>query len=193
MKNKLICIVAFSASGKDSVANILSKKHGFKIAVSHTTRPMRSGEKEGVQYYFISDKVMESMINNNEFIEYREYHTIKDDKPDIWKYGMSKHEIDLSKNTYIMVVDVHGCKDMINYLGRDNVTVIFLDVPYEQRKIRAMARDKHFELAEFDRREESDKERFKDLDSIVDYRVANIVFDNCISNIEKYLAQEEII
>lgn len=45
-------LVGQCCSGKDSIARELISKYGYKRVVSNTTRPMRAGEKEGVDYYF---------------------------------------------------------------------------------------------------------------------------------------------
>ena len=53
---KIYCLMGKSASGKDSIyKKILEKAPGrFKTIVSYTTRPIRSGETEGVEYHFVS-------------------------------------------------------------------------------------------------------------------------------------------
>lgn len=50
-----------SGSGKTTVANILQEKHGFSRLVTVTTRPPREGEKNGVDYYFVSIDEFRSM------------------------------------------------------------------------------------------------------------------------------------
>ena len=55
MNKTVICIVGRTASGKDTFAGML-KEHGLKPVVSHTTRPIRTTETDGVQHHFISEE-----------------------------------------------------------------------------------------------------------------------------------------
>ena len=55
---KIFCVIGYMAVGKDTIVTQASKILGnkVKVLVSHTTRPMRKGEKEGREYYFINNK-----------------------------------------------------------------------------------------------------------------------------------------
>lgn len=55
-RNKvLFCILGKSGSGKDTLTKLVSKKLDLPLLVSHTTREMRTGEKDGVEYHFVPD------------------------------------------------------------------------------------------------------------------------------------------
>ena len=49
---------------------------GVKPIVLYTTRPMRSGEQDGVDYHFVTEKEFTRKANDNEFMEYRSYDVI---------------------------------------------------------------------------------------------------------------------
>lgn len=67
----LFVISAPSGAGKTSlVAEMLHADHKLGVSVSHTTRPMREGEKEGVNYHFIGREEFEAMINRGDFLEH---------------------------------------------------------------------------------------------------------------------------
>ncbi|WP_144821348.1 guanylate kinase [Marinobacter piscensis] len=67
----LFVISAPSGAGKTSlVAEMLHADHKLGVSVSHTTRPMREGEKEGVNYHFVSREDFEAMINRGDFLEH---------------------------------------------------------------------------------------------------------------------------
>lgn len=52
-RRKVLCIVGASGSGKDTIARLLEKTDiGFKVLVSHTTRPMRPGERNHREHIF---------------------------------------------------------------------------------------------------------------------------------------------
>lgn len=53
MKPLIICIVGASGSGKTTASMVLQKQFGWKAIVSYTTRPMRKGETDGVDHWFV--------------------------------------------------------------------------------------------------------------------------------------------
>ena len=66
----MIVLIGKSCSGKDSVAKILFFM-GYTRVVTCTTRPMRTGEIDGVDYYFISQDEFMKMIEKRDFAEYQ--------------------------------------------------------------------------------------------------------------------------
>ena len=67
----LFIIAAPSGCGKTSLVEVLIKKtKNLCVSVSHTTRPPRPDEVNGINYYFISIKEFEEMINNDAFVEH---------------------------------------------------------------------------------------------------------------------------
>jgi len=90
--NKIILITAPSGSGKTSIVNHLMKKFPqLAFSVSATTRAPRDNEKNGRDYYFISEKEFREKIHNKEFLEWemvyegKYYGTLKSDIERIWK------------------------------------------------------------------------------------------------------------
>lgn len=76
MQNKeftahLYVIAAPSGAGKTSLVKALvDSTNDICVSVSHTTRPKRSGETEGVNYYFVDENKFQSLIASNAFLEY---------------------------------------------------------------------------------------------------------------------------
>lgn len=67
----LIVVSGPSGVGKGTIAAELLKKHdNMCFSVSATTRPMRDGEAEGVNYFYKTIDDFNSMVENNEFLEY---------------------------------------------------------------------------------------------------------------------------
>lgn len=67
----LYVISAPSGAGKTSlVAETLKQDPRLGVSVSHTTRPMRAGEQDGVNYHFVSRQEFEAMIGRGEFLEH---------------------------------------------------------------------------------------------------------------------------
>jgi len=70
-KGNLLIISAPSGSGKTSLAErVLNDIHRIQFSVSYTTRLPRTGEKNGVDYFFVSVSEFEKMIQEDEFLEY---------------------------------------------------------------------------------------------------------------------------
>ncbi len=70
-KGNLIVISAPSGSGKTSLANrALEEMPKLKFSVSHTTRKPRPGERDQVEYFFVSEKEFEEMIEQDTFLEH---------------------------------------------------------------------------------------------------------------------------
>lgn len=89
--NKIILITAPSGSGKTSVVNHLMKKFpSLSFSVSATTRTPRKNEKNGQDYYFITEEEFRDKIQKKEFLEWemvyegKYYGTLKSDMERIW-------------------------------------------------------------------------------------------------------------
>ena len=114
---KIITLTGCSASGKDTLLNmIIWYNKNILPIISTTTRPMRKGEKEGVNYYF-KDK-----IDLDSLIECREYKTVNG----IYFYGIEKKEIEnklKQSNTLIVILDYRGLKAMREYCLKNNINI----------------------------------------------------------------------
>lgn len=73
-KGSLIVLSGFSGAGKGTViAQVLAKRPDVYFSVSFTTREPREGEKDGVNYHFVSREEFEARIAQGEFLEYAQY------------------------------------------------------------------------------------------------------------------------
>lgn len=180
--NFIIALIGKSACGKDSIARVLANQYGYKYVVSTTTRPMRANDVNHIDYHFVSDEEFQQLIDNDKLIEYRYYDTIEQGRSARWHYGIERDEINLDKHSYVAVVDLVGLRDLENEFG-NRVISIYIDVPEEVRKLRAVARDRNFEDAEWNRRNKDDDIKLENANILTDITVKNINFDECISKI----------
>ena len=157
---KIFALLGYMGVGKDTILKqVLKDIDDVKPIISTTTRPMRKGETEGVEYYFIDDT--EFFRRGTDFVEQRIYHTkVKEngvEKNATWRYGIERAE--LEKDDYlIVIVDSVGYKELKNYVGNGRIVPIFISAPQEELRARALARG---DLeAEVDRRLKDDYERF---------------------------------
>jgi len=125
MKGKVIIFSAPSGAGKTTIVQHLLKVFPqLEFSVSACSRPMRKGETNGVDYYFISVEEFKQKILNGEFAEYEEvykdnfYGTLKSEIERIWKKG--KH--------IIFDMDVMGGLNLRLQFG-DNALAIFVMPP----------------------------------------------------------------
>lgn len=190
--NYIIALLGKSASGKSSVEQVLEKTLKYKRVISTTTRPPRSNEINHIDYHFVSKKYFQKLVDEDKLVEYRYYNTIEDGRPSRWHYGIERKEIDLDVNSYVCVVDIIGLEDLKREFG-NRVISVYIDVPQETRRIRAMARDRLFEEEEFIRRCKDDDIKFKDIAYFADIIVRNDNFDECIESIIESVEKEQEI
>jgi guanylate kinase len=70
-RGSVIVISAPSGTGKTTLARrLMESVPGLAFSVSHTTRPPRAGEKNGRDYYFVSEKQFRGMVQRREFVEW---------------------------------------------------------------------------------------------------------------------------
>lgn len=141
---KIIALVGCSASGKDTIQSKLIEV-GVKPIVSHTSRPMRTGESDGIEYHFINKEVAKEMLLNNQFIEHRIYHVANGEE---WLYGISKQAIESAYENgekSVVIVDFQGLKELEKYLESKNLlnklTSIYINTSSQIRLIRSLNRE----------------------------------------------------
>jgi guanylate kinase len=170
-KHKIIILCGQSACGKNTIEEKLVNNH-FERIVTNTTRPPREGEIDGKDYNFITEFDFFSLIAQNKMIEWRKYKT----EFGVWYYGASSQNIDLTKHDYVVILTLDGAKAFIEYFGRENCIVFYIDCPKSIREKRAKSRDpKGFNQEEWDRRAKADKADFANdkVFKICDFKIAN--------------------
>ena len=168
----LMILCGKSGSGKDAIQTKL-ERYGYHRLVSYTTRPMRENEKNGVTYNFVSKDQFLKMMESDQLIEWRSYNTLVNGVEDTWYYGLKKTSL-CSYITYTVILDIEGAKEAVRYYGADKCFVVYVDVPDDTRKERAVQRGS-FDETEWNRRLEDDNIKFADseLEGLVNYRVSN--------------------
>ena len=69
---KIYYMMGKSSSGKDTIYKDIRKDlPELKTLTLYTTRPMREGEKDGVEYYFVTDEILEKYREEGKIIELR--------------------------------------------------------------------------------------------------------------------------
>ena len=153
----IIVLTGMSSAGKDTIRKELEYRNYINI-VSHTSRPPRVNENEGKDYYFVSQKEFEDMIDNNEMIEYRNYEVNWNGRGETWFYGIKKFNLEKEKN-YVVVMDLGGAESITRYFGEENCIIIYITAPYDIREKRAIKRGS-FDSTEWNRRMLADYKDF---------------------------------
>ena len=172
---KIVCLCGKSASGKNKISELAQNNFNIKEAISHTTRPRRTGE--GDIYKFISIKEFKQMKKDNEFIETRIYNT----KEGQWCYGLSKETIDLnSDNNYLVILDMKGLLSLKDYLieiGKiDCLTSVYVYTSSQVRLLRSLNREGDMtdkQVTEVVRRFQADEKDFLGIEDYIDYVLIN--------------------
>lgn len=125
---KRIILVGEASSGKDYARNILESR-GFPYQISYTTRPMRTGEIHGKDYYFIPEFKFKELINMSFFYEYVVFNT--------WYYGTSNTQMKSSNCVFIMTPSGLSSMDPSD---REESLVVYFNIPEDIRKERLALR-----------------------------------------------------
>lgn len=142
----MIVLVGASASGKTETAKLIIKNYGFKKMVTTTTRPMRVGEVQDIDYHFISKEEFLKQKENGEFLETTEYNNNF--------YGTHRKDVDSKK---VVIVEPEGANNLYKEL-KDEITIFYLESSEEKRIFHMTMRgDKEEDIK---KRIESDKTRF---------------------------------
>lgn len=138
---RIFCIIGKSSSGKDTIYKKLLNCHelGLKNIVPYTTRPIRAGEQEGVEYHFVTVEAMEQMQAENRIIESRAYDTVYGR----WYYFTAKDsQLALEKYDYLVIGTLASYVRTRDYFGADKVVAIYIDLEDGERLSRALRREK---------------------------------------------------
>lgn len=137
--SKIFYLMGKSASGKDTIyKKIKEAMPELKTIVIYTTRPIRQGEAEGVEYHFVDEGKLQEFREAGKVIELREYNTVHG----IWKYfTVDDGQFDAEDN-YIAIGTLESYKGMREYLGEDKLVPLYIEVDDGVRLERALSREK---------------------------------------------------
>ena len=183
-ENIMVILSSPSGVGKTTLTKKIQQKYpSFKISVSHTTRPPRSNEVNGVDYHFVSMEKFKELINQKKFYEYAEIFENY--------YGTLKENVDktIIDNDIIFDIDWQGTKQLSQFKNLKLVKIYLTTDSKKELKNRLIKRDQNSE--------EEIKKRFSAFDEDIkhwndyDYIVINKNLDVCFKQIEKIIEQSK--
>lgn len=153
----VIVLVGRMASGKTTLKNeILKESPKIKPIITYTTRPMRDGEEDGVDYHFISNDTFNAMKRRKEFLETTEYNA----DFGYCQYGSRKEDY-YGPGLKVVVLNPFGAK-AVREDPKIESRIIWLDPDEEVLMKRALERgDKPEEINRRFITDESDFLKFK--------------------------------
>lgn len=137
---KIYCIMGKSSTGKDSIFKLLLERKdlNLKRIVSYTTRPIRSREKAGEEYNFVTIEEKDALLAAGKVIEIRKYDTVFGE----WFYfTVDDGQLDLSANDYIIIGTLESYLKLRDYY-QNKVEPIYIQVDDGERLERALKREK---------------------------------------------------
>ena len=180
-ENIMVILSSPSGVGKTTITKKIQQKYNsFKISVSHTTRPPRSNEVNGVDYHFVTNKQFEKLINKDQFYEHAKIFNNR--------YGTLKKNVDngIHNNDIIFDIDWQGTKQLTKFKNLKLIKIYLIAENKEELKKRLIKRNQNTS-------NEVEK-RFKSFDDDVkhwkdyDYVIINKNLDVCFKQIEKIIA-----
>lgn len=139
-----ILLIGKTATGKDTIANELCKRYGYKLAKSHTTRPKR--KNEGETHYFISEE---------NYAKYNSEQRLAETTINGYHYFLTPKIIEESD---IIIVEPYGLDALIDYFEHDVFLVVQIKADKRDRKKAYKKRKSNISFAE---RTAAEHERFK--------------------------------
>lgn len=184
---KIFYLMGKSASGKDTLyKRLLEECPGLKTVVLYTTRPMRNGETDGVEYHFTVPERLKEFEDRGKMIELRTYQTVCGP----WSYAtVDDGQINLERADYLTIGTLESYEKLRDYYGEVAVVPLYVTVDDGLRLERALSRERQQAVpnyAELCRRYLADEADFsqdnlKRLGIGKEYR--NDILENCLEEI----------
>lgn len=185
---KIFFVLGKSCSGKDTIFKKLKENRELNLntVTGYTTRPMREGETNGVEYFFVNNEELKALKNQGKVIECRDYNTVYG----VWSYfTVDDGQINLDKGNYLYIGTLESYEQMVRYYGKEVVVPIYVEVETGERLSRAVNRERQQEnpkYTELCRRFLADEEDFCEENikkAGIEKRYENNSLERCIEEI----------
>lgn len=191
---KIVCLMGRSSSGKDTIYKELLAQDQVVLRpiVSYTTRPIRAGEREGVEYHFTDETGFQNLLRQGRVIEDRVYHTCLG----MWRYfTVADESVELKNSSYVVIGTLESYEQMRRFYGEDRVLPVMIELDDGIRLQRALDREKaqeHPKYEEMCRRFLADAEDFSE-EKLEKSGIARTFYNgtlsSCLEEILSYLQE----
>lgn len=180
-------VMGKSATGKDTIFKLLlERRKKLKTIVPYTTRPIRAGETDGVEYFFVTEKGLGRLREEGKVIEERTYQTVLGP----WSYfTVNDGQFDQEDSDYLMIGTLESYEKMRQYFGKEKLIPVYVEAEDGIRLERAVNREKFQKeprFAEVCRRYLADEQDFCEENLIscgICTRYKNSDLDACLEDI----------
>ena len=186
-KGAMFIIEAPSGTGKSTIVKeLLKQDSNLKFSVSVTTRKPREGEKDGVDYYYITDEKYDELLKQDAFYEYvnSQYGS---------RYGTLRSEVDSFINIgqdVIFDMDWIGARQMRQKAPNDVVTIYLL--PPSVKEVRRRLEDRKTDSKEvIENRINLVAEKLKHWDEF-DYVIVNADIEETVRKVQRVISGERM-
>ena len=186
---KIFYVMGKSASGKDTIYKKLhSRMPELKTVTMYTTRPIRDGEHNGVEYFFVDPSYLDQCRKDGILIECRTYDTVYGP----WSYFTADDgQINLGHEDYLVIGTLESYRAMKEYFGAESLVPLYIEVEDGLRLTRALEREKRQSQPRYDelcRRFLADSKDFSEENlraAGIEKRFQNVDMEECIEAIER--------
>ena len=145
---KIYYMMGKSSSGKDTLyKEVLKALPKLKTLVLYTTRPIREGEQEGIEYHFVTDEELERFEKAGKIIEERTYDTVYG----AWKYAtIEDGQINLAAYDYLVIGTLESYDELQKCYGAEHLVQLYIEVEDGERLSRALSRERQQEQPKYE-------------------------------------------
>lgn len=190
---RIICLMGKSSTGKDTIYKSLLEDDslGLRRIVPYTTRPIRDGERNGVEYFFTDEAGFQGLKEQGKVVEDRAYETYHG----LWRYFTVDDGQIKPGQDYLLISTLEAYVRLQDYFGKDRLVPVMIELEDGERLQRALDREKS---QEFPRYEEMCRRFLADSKDFMDERIAqagitrrfqNKDLEKCLQEIRGYIAE----
>ena len=139
---RIYYLLGKSATGKDTLyKEILKWRPKLRTVTMYTTRPIREGETDGVEYFFTDREELERQLASGKVIESRTYQTIAGP----WTYyTVDDGQFNVADDEYcLMIGTLESYEKMCTYFEAGKMVPVYIEVPDGIRLLRAVKREEN--------------------------------------------------
>ena len=185
--SKIFYLMGKSASGKDSIYKEIQERiPELKTIVLYTTRPIREGETEGVEYHFVGEERLQELEDAGKVIELRAYNTVHG----VWKYFTADDGQFDADDNYLAIGTLESYQGMRNHLGEERLVPIYIEVEDGDRLERALKRERKQKEPKY---EELCRRFLADAMDFSEEKLAEAGITHRFFNVDKEACVEEIV
>lgn len=192
---KIVYLMGKSSSGKDTVYKKLleQKEISFYTVVVYTTRPIRMGETEGIEYHFTDEAGFQKLKQSGKVIEDRVYHTVQG----LWRYfTVAEDALFLDSRDCLMIGTLESYEKIRDYFGKEKVVPVLIDLDDGERLQRALDRERAQDMPQY---REMCRRFLADIQDFSEEKIKaagiekvfiNDDLDRCLSEIMEYIKEK---